>query len=122
MFCCRWISVLNNAKEAVLLKAFGETSGSESNPINQSVKELTGTIMMEIKRLPGNKNCCDCGAIGMILASIPLAVDSDIYLTISLQIYYINNSFVHIIKELLVRETSSKTMTCCQHGDHPGGL
>ena len=59
-----WISVLNNAKEAVLLKAFGESSGPDSSPLNQSVKELTRTIIGEIKRLPGNKQCCDCNAPG----------------------------------------------------------
>ena len=60
----RWISVLNNAKEAVLMKAFGESSGSESNPMSQSVKELTRTIIQETRRLPGNRMCCDCSAPG----------------------------------------------------------
>ncbi len=63
LLCLRWISVLNNAKEAVLLKAFGESSGPDST-LNQSVKELTRTIIAEIRRLPGNRQCCDCGAPG----------------------------------------------------------
>ncbi len=48
----------------MLLKAFGESAGPESSPLNQSVKELTRTIIAEIKRLPGNQNCCDCSAPG----------------------------------------------------------
>ncbi|XP_076456923.1 arf-GAP with SH3 domain, ANK repeat and PH domain-containing protein 2-like [Babylonia areolata] len=55
-----WISVLNNAKEEVLLKAFRDTSDSHS--LNQSVRELTSSIVDRIRRLPGNKYCCDCGA------------------------------------------------------------
>ena len=64
MCCCRWISVLNNAKEQVLMKAFGDASNSESSPYNQSVKELTRTILQQVRRLPGNQTCCDCGAAG----------------------------------------------------------
>ncbi|XP_029635615.1 arf-GAP with SH3 domain, ANK repeat and PH domain-containing protein 2 isoform X4 [Octopus sinensis] len=55
-----WISVLNNAKEEVLLKAFQDNSNSTS--INQSVRELTCSIIERVKQLPGNKTCCDCGA------------------------------------------------------------
>ena len=63
--CCfsfRWISVLNNAKEEVLLKAFHDTSDSHS--LNQSVRELTSSIVDRICKLPGNKYCCDCDAPG----------------------------------------------------------
>lgn len=56
--------MLNNAKEQVLMKAFGDASNSESSPYNQSVKELTGTILQQVRRLPGNQACCDCGAAG----------------------------------------------------------
>lgn len=56
--------MLNNAKEAVLMKAFGESSGNEANPMSQSVKELTRTIIQETRRLPGNKICCDCSSPG----------------------------------------------------------
>ena len=48
------------------MKAFGEATDKESSPINQSVKELTGTILQEVKRLPGNQVCCDCSASGTI--------------------------------------------------------
>ena len=52
----RWISVLNNAKEATLMKAFGESAGSESNPINQSVKELNLDIYRQANNL---KTICE---------------------------------------------------------------
>ena len=62
---CRWISVLNNAKEQVLMKAFGDTTtNSQSSAYNQSLKELTRTILQQVRRLPGNQTCCDCGAPG----------------------------------------------------------
>ncbi|ESO83203.1 hypothetical protein LOTGIDRAFT_179801 [Lottia gigantea] len=54
-----WISVLNNAKEDVLLKAFQDSTNSPS--MNQSVRELTSSIIDRVKRLPGNRFCCDCG-------------------------------------------------------------
>lgn len=73
LFCkCRWISVLNNAKESVLMKAFGEASSSSSGQYNQSVKELTRTILAQAKRLPGNQICCDCGASGTISTNVPI--------------------------------------------------
>lgn len=58
----RWISVLNNAKEEVLLKAFRDSS--ESHTVNQSVRELTSSIVDRVRKLPGNKYCCDCNASG----------------------------------------------------------
>ena len=58
----RWISVLNNAKEEVLLKVFQDSSNSPS--LNQSVRELTSSIIDRVKRLPGNRACCDCNAAG----------------------------------------------------------
>lgn len=56
--------MLNNAKELVLMKAFGDTADNESNPYNQNLKELTRTILQQVRRLPGNHACCDCGAAG----------------------------------------------------------
>jgi Arf-GAP/SH3 domain/ANK repeat/PH domain-containing protein len=55
--------VLNNAREAVFNKAF-EGESPTSNSINQTFKELTRTIIHEVRRLPGNRICCDCGAPG----------------------------------------------------------
>jgi len=56
--------VLNNAKEEMLLKAFGESSGPANSRINQNIRELTASIIQEVRRLPGNTTCCDCNAPG----------------------------------------------------------
>ena len=48
----------------MLMKAFGDTSSAEFSPYNQGMKELTRTILQQVRQLPGNQNCCDCGAPG----------------------------------------------------------
>ena len=63
-YFCRWVSVLNNAKETVLLQAFGEADGTKSAGADQNMKELTQTIIKQVQRLPGNKYCADCGSPG----------------------------------------------------------
>ncbi|KAL3887945.1 hypothetical protein ACJMK2_000330 [Sinanodonta woodiana] len=68
----KWISVLSNAKEEVLLKAFQDNSTSQT--MNQSVRELTQSIIERIKQLPGNGVCCDCGAPGPEWLSTNLGV------------------------------------------------
>lgn len=55
-----WISVLNNAKEEVLMKAFQNNSNTPA--LNQSVRELTASIIDRVRRLQGNNVCCDCNA------------------------------------------------------------
>ncbi|BFZ21187.1 hypothetical protein BsWGS_24226 [Bradybaena similaris] len=67
-----WISVLNNAKEEILMKAFKDNSNSTG--LNQSVRELTSSIMDRIRRLPGNRQCCDCGAADPEWLSVNLGV------------------------------------------------
>ena len=48
------------------MKAFGDATDGEKSPYNQSVKELSRTIIQQIRRLPGNQHCCDCGAPGFL--------------------------------------------------------
>ncbi|XP_063810707.1 arf-GAP with SH3 domain, ANK repeat and PH domain-containing protein 3-like isoform X2 [Pseudophryne corroboree] len=52
-----WISVLQNSKDESLNAAFG-VDGVSSDSSNQ----LTKQIINEIRSLPGNQVCCDCGA------------------------------------------------------------
>ncbi|XP_040193883.1 arf-GAP with SH3 domain, ANK repeat and PH domain-containing protein 3 isoform X1 [Rana temporaria] len=52
-----WISVLQNSKDESLNAAFGG-DGSSSD----SSQQLTKQIINEIRSLPGNQVCCDCGA------------------------------------------------------------
>ncbi|KAF7207600.1 arf-GAP with SH3 domain, ANK repeat and PH domain-containing protein 1 isoform X1 [Nothobranchius furzeri] len=59
--CVAWISVLSNSKQEALSMALDGTQrrggGGES-----SVDDLTRAITDDIRRMPGNNNCCDCGA------------------------------------------------------------
>uniref|UniRef100_A0A8C9QUW1 ArfGAP with SH3 domain, ankyrin repeat and PH domain 2 n=1 Tax=Scleropages formosus TaxID=113540 RepID=A0A8C9QUW1_SCLFO len=57
--CEIWISVLQNSKEEALNTAFkGDPEVGENN----IVQELTKAILEEVKKMPGNDECCDCGA------------------------------------------------------------
>ncbi|KAJ4940711.1 hypothetical protein JOQ06_027006, partial [Pogonophryne albipinna] len=59
--CVAWISVLSNSKQEALSAAldggFKGGGGGES-----SIEDLTRAITEDIRRMPGNNNCCDCGA------------------------------------------------------------
>ncbi|XP_072357159.1 arf-GAP with SH3 domain, ANK repeat and PH domain-containing protein 2-like isoform X2 [Scyliorhinus torazame] len=57
--CQAWVSVLQNSKEEALNNAF---KGDISNGNNDTVQELTKSIIAEVKSMPGNEVCCDCGA------------------------------------------------------------
>ncbi|XP_059176162.1 arf-GAP with SH3 domain, ANK repeat and PH domain-containing protein 2-like [Physella acuta] len=67
-----WISVLNNAKEGIFMNFLKNNTNSPS--LNQSVRELTASIMDRIRRLPGNKYCCDCGTPDPEWLSVNLGV------------------------------------------------
>ncbi|XP_060926039.1 arf-GAP with SH3 domain, ANK repeat and PH domain-containing protein 2 [Limanda limanda] len=59
--CVAWISVLSNSKQEALSVALDggrlEGGGEES-----SVEDLTRAITDDVRRMPGNNSCCDCGA------------------------------------------------------------
>ncbi|XP_051270198.1 arf-GAP with SH3 domain, ANK repeat and PH domain-containing protein 2 isoform X1 [Dicentrarchus labrax] len=61
--CVAWISVLSNSKQEALNVALdgGRRGGGGGE---SSVEDLTRAITDDIKRMPGNNNCCDCGAPG----------------------------------------------------------
>ncbi|XP_073522381.1 arf-GAP with SH3 domain, ANK repeat and PH domain-containing protein 3-like [Phyllobates terribilis] len=52
-----WVSVLQNSKDESLNAAFMGDTGSNDNS-----NQLTKQIINEIRSLPGNQVCCDCGA------------------------------------------------------------
>lgn len=52
-----WISVLQNSKDESLNAAFSGDTGSNDNS-NQVAKQ----VINEVRSLPGNQVCCDCGA------------------------------------------------------------
>uniref|UniRef100_A0A8C4XTL4 Arf-GAP with SH3 domain, ANK repeat and PH domain-containing protein 3 n=1 Tax=Falco tinnunculus TaxID=100819 RepID=A0A8C4XTL4_FALTI len=64
--CIVWVSVLQNSKDEALSNAFkgepnsgGAAAGSGADG---GVQELTKLVISEVKNMPGNKQCCDCGA------------------------------------------------------------
>ena len=62
--CTRWISVLSNSKQEALSVALdGGRSGGRGGGEN-SLDDLTRAITDDIRRMPGNNVCCDCGAPG----------------------------------------------------------
>ncbi|XP_056246966.1 arf-GAP with SH3 domain, ANK repeat and PH domain-containing protein 2 [Seriola aureovittata] len=59
--CVAWISVLSNSKQEALSMALdgGRRGGGGGE---SSVEDLTRAITDDIRRMPGNNSCCDCGA------------------------------------------------------------
>ncbi|XP_072259748.1 arf-GAP with SH3 domain, ANK repeat and PH domain-containing protein 1-like isoform X1 [Pyxicephalus adspersus] len=68
--CVAWISVLTNSKQEALNMAFHEARPSEEN----SIEDLTKAIIEDIRRMPGNSVCCDCGAPEPMWLSINLGI------------------------------------------------
>uniref|UniRef100_A0A670Y6E2 Arf-GAP with SH3 domain, ANK repeat and PH domain-containing protein 3 n=1 Tax=Pseudonaja textilis TaxID=8673 RepID=A0A670Y6E2_PSETE len=64
--CIVWVSVLQNSKDEALSNAFkGDPGGSVSSGgsvADSGLQELTKLIIDEVKNMPGNRWCCDCGA------------------------------------------------------------
>ncbi|KGL95525.1 Arf-GAP with SH3 domain, ANK repeat and PH domain-containing protein 3, partial [Charadrius vociferus] len=64
--CVVWVSVLQNSKDEALSNAFkGDPNGggaAAGSGADGGVQELTKLVINEVKNLPGNKQCCDCGA------------------------------------------------------------
>ncbi|KAG8143195.1 putative ArfGAP with SH3 domain ankyrin repeat and PH domain 3 protein [Naja naja] len=64
--CIVWVSVLQNSKDEALSNAFkGDPGGSVSSAgsmADSGLQELTKLIIDEVKNMPGNRWCCDCGA------------------------------------------------------------
>ncbi|XP_063000670.1 arf-GAP with SH3 domain, ANK repeat and PH domain-containing protein 2-like [Elgaria multicarinata webbii] len=68
--CTIWVSVLSNSKEEALNMAFKQSQEREGC----SMEDLTGAIIKEIKRMPGNSMCCDCSAPDPAWLSINLGI------------------------------------------------
>lgn len=59
--------MLTNSKQEALNVALDERRTSGEN----SVEDLTRAITEDIRRIPGNNVCCDCGATGAKITSLP---------------------------------------------------
>lgn len=66
----RWVSVLQNSKDEALSNAFkGDPSSggaAAGGGADGGLQELTKVVISEVKNMPGNKQCCDCGAPGRL--------------------------------------------------------
>ena len=58
--------MLSNSKDDALNRVFGDaSSGKNGGEQSTGLKELTLSIIDEVRRLPGNNICCDCDATGI---------------------------------------------------------
>ncbi|XP_060113536.1 arf-GAP with SH3 domain, ANK repeat and PH domain-containing protein 3 [Heteronotia binoei] len=64
--CLIWVSVLQNSKDEALSNAFkmdpGGCMSSAGGLVDSGLQELTKFVIIEVKNMPGNRQCCDCGA------------------------------------------------------------
>uniref|UniRef100_A0A4W6ES68 ArfGAP with SH3 domain, ankyrin repeat and PH domain 3 n=1 Tax=Lates calcarifer TaxID=8187 RepID=A0A4W6ES68_LATCA len=59
--CMIWVSVLQNSKEEALNTALG---GDQLHLQDSGLQELSRAIIGELRHMPGNEACADCGAPG----------------------------------------------------------
>ncbi len=59
--CTSWVSVLQNSKEEALNTALG---GDQLHLQDSGLQELSRAIIAELRHMPGNEACADCGAPG----------------------------------------------------------
>lgn len=57
-----WVSVLQNSKEEALNTALG---GDQLHLQDSGLQELSRAIIAELRHMPGNEACADCGAPGL---------------------------------------------------------
>ncbi|CAB1330570.1 unnamed protein product [Coregonus sp. 'balchen'] len=57
--CVIWVSVLQNSKEEALNTVLG---GDQSQFQDSGLQELARAVITELRHMPGNESCADCGA------------------------------------------------------------
>ncbi|CAG10439.1 unnamed protein product [Tetraodon nigroviridis] len=57
--CLIWVSVLQNSKDEALNTALG---GDQLHLQDSGLQELSRAIISELRQMPGNDSCADCGA------------------------------------------------------------
>lgn len=62
--------MLQNSKDEALSNAFkgdpNSGGAAAGGGVDGGVQELTKLVISEVKNMPGNKQCCDCGAPGRL--------------------------------------------------------
>lgn len=64
LFVCvyiSWVSVLQNSKDEALNTAL---VGDQLHLQDSGLQELSRAIISELRQMPGNDSCADCGAPG----------------------------------------------------------
>ena len=71
-----WLGVFRNTLESLLNEAFNSTTESDNGDSQavQTAKELTQGVIEKVRHLPGNHQCCDCGAPGPTWLSTNLGI------------------------------------------------
>lgn len=69
-----WVSVLQNSKDEALNTALG---GDQLHLQDSGLQELSRAIISELRQMPGNDSCADCGAPGWGKKIIELNVFHD---------------------------------------------
>lgn len=62
-----WVSVLQNSKEEALNTALG---GDQLHLQDSGLQDLSRAIIAELRHMPGNEACADCGAPGWPVISV----------------------------------------------------
>ncbi|KAJ8289480.1 hypothetical protein GJAV_G00001770 [Gymnothorax javanicus] len=69
--CIIWMSVLQNSKEDALNVALG---GDQTQFQDSSLQQLARAVISELRNMPGNEVCCDCGALDPTWLSTNLGI------------------------------------------------
>lgn len=70
VFPFSWVSVLQNSKQEALNTALG---GDQLHLQDSGLQELSQSVITELRHMPGNEACADCGAPGQTTMSSPIS-------------------------------------------------
>lgn len=68
-----WVSVLQNSKEEALNTALG---GDQLHLQDSGLQDLSRAIIAELRHMPGNEACADCGAPGETNVTLTIVEDT----------------------------------------------
>lgn len=77
-----WVSVLQNSKEEALNTALG---GDQLHLQDSGLQELSQAIIAELRHMPGNEACADCGAPGRSVISEITTTETVVFFFFSIE-------------------------------------